>query len=83
MKEVKDIKNMRNINKIFTEDEIDILRNMGVKIFVEKTGVSKTYFHQIREGSRDVNTEKAQRVIMVLLMFLEVYLKNINEIKTW
>ena len=39
MKEIKNTKEIEGINRIFSDTELDILRDAGVKIFAKKSKV--------------------------------------------
>jgi transcriptional regulator with XRE-family HTH domain len=80
MKEIKNIKKIQGIKKIFSDTELDILRDAGIKVFAKKSGVSESYVYDIREGKRDIKSPKAQKVIMVLVFYLKFYLTNIDKI---
>lgn len=78
--EIKNLNKIKRICDIFSEEELNILRDAGVKVFAKKAGVSPIYVYMIREGKREIKSEKSKRVLQVLLMFLEFYLKNIETI---
>lgn len=80
MKEIKNTKEIEGINRIFSDTELDILRDAGVKIFAKKSKVSERYVYEIREGRMEFKSPKAQKVIMVLVFYLKFYLTNIDKI---